>query len=394
MNNILRWVTDTALAEAGLNDDESRHGVSLNENDLAQLIGTSRVSTWPNGKPRRILNPQARAVQIKALRELREVDMDGETFAETMTRAMFTTYFGNALSRKFYDDYQYDVGTWRDYTYADTAPDFRDVSRNRMSEPGTLYKRRDKQQVSATYIANTEILYGVEEYGRQFDVSWQTIKNDDLGKIKETPVRMVNAARRWLDGWVSALYDNATTQAALIALGAVYGDTGRLTAINLAIGLNAMMQRVDANGNQMNINRVWLVIPKVLEIQAATILQDLLNYGGAGGNVLNQFVAGVRVDPYITFAGANVPWYLFADPADIPTVTVARMDGWPGPVAVMKRSDIQLVSGTAPREFLMGDFHTGNIEFMVDDIIGGWDDATYVGVTDFRGIYYSSGTTV
>jgi hypothetical protein len=25
--------------------------------------------------------------------------------------------------------------------------------------------------------------------------------------------------------------------------------------------------------------------------------------------------------------------------------------------------------------------------------VGGWDAATYVGVTDFRGIYYSNGTT-
>jgi hypothetical protein len=41
----------------------------------------------------------------------------------------------------------------------------------------------------------------------------------------------------------------------------------------------------------------------------------------------------------------------------------------------------------------MGSFATGDIEFMVEDIVGGWDDAVYVGVTDPRGIYWSSGTT-
>ena len=41
----------------------------------------------------------------------------------------------------------------------------------------------------------------------------------------------------------------------------------------------------------------------------------------------------------------------------------------------------------------MGSFETGDIEYLVQDVIGGWDDATYVGVTDFRGIYYSAGTT-
>ena len=88
-----------------------------------------------------------------------------------------------------------------------------------------------------------------------------------------------------------------------------------------------------------------------------------------------------------------MPWYLFADPSEVPTVTVGRLNGWPGPIVAMKRSDIQMISGTAPAAYTMGDFATGNIEYMVEDIIGGWDDATYVGVTDFRGIYYSSGTT-
>ena len=314
-------------------------------------------------------------------------------FQEVMTTAHFTSYFADAISRAFYDDYEYDVGAWTNYTYADEAPDFRDVARFRMSEPGTLYKRREKQQMADTYITETEINYSVEEYARQFDVSWRTILNDDLGKIRQTPQRMANAARRWLDAWVSALYDNATTQAGLVALGLVYAGTGRLTAPNLAIGLNAMMQRVDVNGNQMNINRVHLVIPKVLQIQAADILQDLLSYGGAGGNVLAQFVAGVHVDPYIGFAGANVPWYLFADPSEVPTVTVARLRGWPGPISFMKASDIRLTSGTAPGAFTMGSFATGNIEFGVEDVVGGWDDATYSGCTDFRGIYYSAGTT-
>jgi hypothetical protein len=280
------------------------------------------------------------------------------------------------------------------YTYPDVVPDFRDVDRLRMSEPGTLYKRLEKQQAAATHIAETVIHYGVEQYGRQFDVSWQTLQNDDLGKIAETPMRMANAARRWLDAWVSALYDNATTQAGLLALGLAFGGTGRLTAANLAIGLNAMMQRTDVDGNQMNINRVFLVIPKVLEIQARSILQNVLQYGAVGGNVLNQFIAGVYVDPYIAFASPNVPWYLFADPREVPAVTVARLQGWSGPVVRRTTPDWTMLAGSAPAPFNLGDFHTGDIEYSVDDIVSGWDDATYVGVTDFRGVYYSNGTTV
>jgi hypothetical protein len=320
--------------------------------------------------------------------------MDPVEFNEVMTSAHFATYFDRALSRAFWSDYEYQGGQWKNYTYADEAPDFTDVERLRMTEPGTLHKRREKAEPKPTYVTDSHVTYGVEEYSNQFDVSWQTLVNDDLGKIKETPIRMARAARRFEDSFVSNLYDNATTQATLAALGAPWSGTGRLTTANLAIGLNAMKQRTDVNGNLIEITRVYLVIPPILEIQQGQMLNNLLSFGGPGGNELGKYIAGIYTDPYITTAGANVPWYLFADPSEIPAVPVARLRGWPGPITAMKRSDIQMISGSAPAAFGMGSFMTGDIEWEVVDVIGGWDDGSLVGVTDRRGIYYSSGTTV
>ncbi len=361
MHNVINWIMDYALAEQSSDVIEG-----------AVLDG-----------------------RVTALRELQRNhrNMSGTVLAETLTTAHFAQYFADALSRAFYSDYEYKVGSWVNYTFADEAPDFRDVKRFRMTEPGTLQKRGEKGEATATGIADSEKSYGVEEYSRQFDVSWQAVQNDDLGKIRETPQRMSNAARRFEDTFVSALYDNATTQAGLVALGAIFSGTGRLTTANLAIGLNAMMQRTDVGGNQMNLRRINLVIPPVLSIQASTILKDLLSFGGAGANVLSEFVANVYIDPYIGFAAPNVPWYLFADPSEVPTVTVARLAGFPDPFVYQKQSDIAMVIGNAPAAFMLGSALTGDIEYTVETIIGGDDDGTFVGVTDQRGIYYSSGTT-
>ena len=335
--------------------------------------------------------------RVGALREMfrGHSDMSGNQFKEAMTTAHFSYYFADALSRAFYADYDMKVGSWRQYTYADTAPDFREVKRFRMSEPGTLLRRREKAEAKATYVTETEINYGAVEFARQFDISWQSIMNDDLGKLRETPRRMANAAARFEDQFVSNLYDNAVTQATLAALGAPWAGTGRLTAANLAIGITSMMTRTDAQGNQMNISRVHLVIPPVLRLQARVLLESVLMAGVATNdkNVLKDFIAGVHVDPYITTAGLNVPWYLFADPGEIPTVPVVRLNGFDRPWVYKKSSDIEMISGSAPAPFLMGSFATGDIEYAVEDIIGGWDDASYVGVGDFRGIYFSSGTT-
>lgn len=333
-------------------------------------------------------------LRISALREMRRADNSSQ-FAETMTIAHFPLYFTDALSRMFYKAYNLKAGSWKNYTYADEAPDFRDVKRFRMSMPETLLLRREKAEAKATFITEAEVHYGVDEFARQFDVSWHAIMNDDLGEIQETPARMAQAALRFEDQFVSNLYDNATTQAGLIALGITYGGTGRLTAANLAIGINAMMNHFDAAGNPLAIGKLHLIIPPVLQIQASVVLQSILMAGVATNdkNVLPSYIQSVDVDPYITIAGANIPWYLVADPSEIPAITVARLRGVPGPWVYKKTSDVDIISGSAPSPFTMGSFATGDIEYGVGDIIGGWDNATFVGVTDFRGVYYSNGTT-
>lgn len=379
MYQVLEWIEKYALASRGLDEQK------ISEVSRAAVVPVFAESA---------LGPALS--QISALKELKRNyrSMTRAELSEVMTTAHFTTYFADALSRVFYKDYEYKVGSWMQYTTPDTAPDFRDVKRMRLHRPGTLLLRREKAEAKATDRAELPaVTYGVKEYARQFDVSWQALMNDDLGEIARTPRLMADVAKQWLDEFVSGLYDNATTQATLAALGAPWSGTGRLTIPNLAIGLNAMMQRTDADGQPINFRRVRLVIPPILEITAAQILQDLLTYGGPNGNVLSQFVSGYFVDPYITTAGVNIPWYLFADPNEASVVTVARLAGWPGPVVSRKMSDHAVVSGSAPAQFLAGSFATGDIEFMVEDIIGGWDDASYVGVTDYRGLYYSSGTT-
>lgn len=383
MYQVMNWVKQIALAEKGFDADQVE--------TLGKLPVTS-LPTWATEKL-----GEAGVSQIAAMIELqnRWRAMDGSEFREAMTTAHFDVYFADAISRAFYADYGYQRGSWQSYVYDDTSPDFRNVKRFRMSEPGTLHKRREKAESKSTYISDSKVEYGVDEFSEQFDVSWRTLMNDDLGKIREMPRRMVSAVNRFEDGFVSNLYDNATTQAALAALGAPWAGTGRLTYANLAIGINAMKQRTDVAGNRIQINGIWLVIPPILELQAMTIMESVLaaSVSTNDKNVVPWFIRGYKVDPMIATAGANVPWYLFADPSEIPTVPIVRLQGWTGPLVYMKRSNIESISGSAPAAFLMGSFETGDIEYAVSDVIGGGSDATYGGVLDIRGIYYSSGTT-
>lgn len=340
--------------------------------------------------------------QIAALKQLFMTPEEIPTvkLQEVMTTANFPLLFATVLSRKLYDQYKLRPSGWKDWVHHDTTPDFRDVDRFRVTRVGTLYQRGEKGEAEATHIDEGMIHYGVSEFARQFDISWRVIVNDDLGFIRQTIAEMVNAAISFEDSFVSALYDNAVTQFWLTALGAGYAGTGRLTGANLAIGINAMRTRADPSGRPMNPPGIWLIIPPELELQTLTILNSTLMPGVATNdvNMVKTFIRGYKVDPYITTAAPNIPWYLVADEStNIYTVTVARLEGWgDAPKMWMRASDRLPMSPTGtlgPADAWMGSFDTKDIEFEVEDIIGGWDNALYVGVTDFRGIYYSNGTT-
>jgi len=332
--------------------------------------------------------------RVTALKEMWSARTPSQ-FKEAMTMAQFPTYFGTLLNREFVKAYEVQQGTWKNYTYPDTAPDFRDISRMRMDWYMGLHLRREKAEAKATYAVENEFHYGVDEYAAQFDISWQTLQNDDLGALKQAPQELLKAALAFEDAFVSNLYDNPVALATILATGAPWAGTGVLTAANLAIGINAMLNRTTPVGYPLNLRKLYLVIPPILKLQADVILGSALMAGVATNdkNVLPGYIAGVYTDPYILTAVPVVPWYLFADPSEVAAVRVARLQGAPGPFTYIDESSIKLISGSAPSNFLLGSFATGDIQYAVSDVIGGWDSATLGGITDFRGFYYSNGTT-
>ncbi len=318
---------------------------------------------------------------------------------EAMVVGDFPLYFARTISRAVYARYNYKRGEWRDYTFAEQVPDYSDAKRYRFTEFDTLELRREKEEAYPGYIDETELTIAVEDYAKQVDFSNRIFVNDDLGAFNNIVMKMGDSARRFEDFYVSALYDNGLTQAALIALGANYFGTGRLTTANLAIAWNAFATRVDARGNNIQVIPTYLVIPPILGLTASQILmsEKVAELATNGINPLRGRLQ-IREDPYITIAVPDVPWYLFAAPADVPGVSVVRMSGRPGPRLYAKAPDkipMTESGGLGAGNWRDGSYLTGDIELMVETTIGARNDdaAVLVGVTDPNGIYYSSGTT-
>lgn len=337
---------------------------------------------------------------LDAFIDNRHQDIHSSTLREALVVGDFPLYFNRVLSRAVYNRYEFQRGTWRDYTLREDLPDYTTAERFRFDEPERPERRSEKEEAYATYFTETRVQIGLDDYAKQMDFSRRIFINDDLGAFNNIAMKLGDSAAMFEDFFVSALYDNALSQAAMIALGANYAITGRLTTANLAIAWNAFTQRQDGRGNPLAIRPVFLVIPPILELTAEAILESthIAELATNSKNVLQGRVQ-IKIDPYIAFAVPNVPWYLFAEPSSVPGVSVTRWTGRPnGPELSALAPDkvpMTRTMGLGTPSLLNGSFLTGDIEIQVETTIGGRTDdlGTLVGITDPNGLLYSSGTT-
>jgi hypothetical protein len=240
----------------------------------------------------------------------------------------------------------------------------------------------------------------VWRWEKQYDFSHEALVNDDLGYFANVAELMGQAARRTLEKYVSRFYTNAVSIARLVALGANFSTTGRLTTARVSTARMAYGQRVDTRTEPINVDLTYIVYHRGLEDTVATIQNSTLvpELATNAENVVRGTFTAIK-DPYIAGAAPNLPWYAFTNPNSnqnvIPFV-LARRSGMPGPLILRKRSDIEAVTSMlgagASVDPIMGDFETGNIVLKVVDVFGTYVDGTEGNLFDTNGAYYSSGT--
>lgn len=240
--------------------------------------------------------------------------------------------------------------------------------------------------------------YRVYRWEKQYDFSWEAIRNDDLGYFEDTAQRMGEAARRTLEKFVSRMYTNAVSIARLVALGALYSQTGRLTTARVSESRMAYNQRLDARGEPINASMRYIVghsglADTALQIQNSELVPELATNAV---NVVRNFQW--IEDPFMAGTAPNLPWYAFPNwrENNVRPFVLARMSGWAGPRIYRKKSDMEAVTSMlgagVDAEVMMGDFATGNIVMKVMDVFGTYVDGTEGNWFDNRGGYYSAGT--
>ena len=308
---------------------------------------------------------------------------------EAMTTADFPQLFGDVLDRELLATYKAVSPAWQAFTKKSTVSDFRTANRFAITNGDQMLSQvAEKGEYLASDRDEEEYTIKAYKYGRQFDISWESIINDDLDALKDTPQRFATAVMRTEHYQVTNQYagdvGTHTANANLFESGVNCVATA-LTIASLGTGITYMNSQTDANGEPFLTTPRFLVVPPALEITARQIITSTTNtwqqdtdstvdaFQLPTANVLPQYGLQLIVDRYLPVCDTtsdNEGWYLFCSPTDIPCIEIAHLRGHESPEICMKASDKVAVGGASPLPSMSGDFATDNILYRVRHVFG------------------------
>lgn len=327
---------------------------------------------------------------------------------EALTTSDFPYLFGDILDRSVMGIYQTVEATWKKYMKRRLVKDFRTARMFALTGGDTLL---DIVPEKGEYPASdrSELYYeiAVQKFGRQFDISWEALINDDLGALDDTATRFAMAAANTEHYRAVLTYCN-DIGAHVEGVGGNLYQVGVNAAVTpLSIGaledaVAAMRQFRSLSGMPMLNRPKYLVVPPALEFTARQILTSANKMWLATGdtdavvgpypttNVIANYGLELIVDDFLPYCHGvlesglgDTAWYLFADPANLAAVGYAHLTGHERPEICMKDSDKVNVGGGALGP-MGGDFATDNVFWRVRMVFG-------TAGLDWRGTWMSSG---
>lgn len=254
----------------------------------------------------------------------------------------FSSVLENVARKRLLARYQIAQPTYKLWSAPSTSPDFKTMTRPRLSEAPTFLKIAEGAQIQIGTMSDTKESYALVTAGRGISFTRQMLINDDLNAFNDLVSRFGDQA---------AIYENKTVYSILTA-NAALADTVALfyatTHINLGsgvIGNTALDAGFTAMGIQkgidgvsiLNITPKYLIVPKAKEATARAAVTAVGPSVKASDQ--NWFAGRLEVvADGVLDASSTVEWYLAADPGIYPGVEYCHLEGAQGPQLVRQEN--------------------------------------------------------
>lgn len=251
-----------------------------------------------------------------------------ENFTEALTSTSFSNVLGDAITRRLVKEYnnKTQLDAWRKFASIVPVSDFREQKRVRMGGYGDLATVSEAAAYAAVTSPTDDVAkYSAAKRGGLEKITIEMIKNDDVGAIRQIPIKLARAAKRTLSKFAfNLIVSNPTLGDSKTLFHADHGNLGAdaLSAASFTARRLAMMKQKEAGSNEvLSIPPAFLLVPPELEETAYNLFVRNTNNDP-------QYVQTVKPEIIpIWYATDADDWYLAADPADITGIEIGFLDG-------------------------------------------------------------------
>ena len=278
-----------------------------------------------------------------------------EIRAEGISTLSLPGIMSNVANKFLLQGYNAVESSWRAVAAIGNARDFKTFYSYNFLMDAMFAKVGNSGELEHATASEQEYTNKVDTYGKMFAVSRTDIINDDLGALSQIPMRLGRGAAIGLNMlfWTEFLANLNTFYTT--AHGNVSTGAGSaLSSDGLKAAQLKFSKQTDPNGDPLGIDARILLVPPELEIAADELMTSLIiNTGGASTTekvpnrnvwankyrtVMSRYLSNTNITGNSTTA-----WWLIADPADLPLIQVAFLNGRQEPVVESADADFNVL---------------------------------------------------
>lgn len=296
-----------------------------------------------------------------------------EVFMGMHTTSDFPLSLQNAMNKELETRYNEAQPTYREIARQKTFRDFRPHPMIRPGDFPALQPIGEGGEIAYGTIGEKAETVALASYGIALSISRQTMINDDIGAIADMIADQGRAVSRFEDtAFYAMMLGGANADGPTLAetTRQVFNTTdgtkaaadAAISIASLSIGRAAMMKRKSVDGNLLGILPSILLVGPDKLTEAQQIVAPI--QAAQAGNV-NPFAGLLTVLPTARITGNA--WYLFANPADVPSFVYGYLEG-----------------AAAPRTRMEEPFGRQGMQLSIEHDFG-------VGAIDYRGAFKNAG---
>jgi hypothetical protein len=249
--------------------------------------------------------------------------------AEVAKRALDTTdlpdLFTSTVKRFLRMNYEPTVPEWMQYSRQVAADDFRTKTGVKFDAAVTFEELgEDGEYKEANMMSDEKATIQLQTFARSFGITRKTIINDDLSVLTNIPRAIGIGAKQFQSKKVwGMITSNVNTPDGKSLFHAAHGNlaagggVSSITDAALSAGRTAMRRQKSPQGNELDIQPKFVLVPPELETTAQKYLRTIYPTTVQAVNMWSSLVPDVNV-----YLADPLAWYMIAD---IGTTTVDGM---------------------------------------------------------------------